>query len=1406
MQIDLAVEQAWNFNKEGDGKMLRLTMGLAFACAADIVWAQTAELRDGWTADGVSVTVPHTWNAEDAADGLDVPDDWATAWYSAGSPSYLRKTVVYRRALPDPKPGKRYFVSCGGASINAKVSVNGVEVGRHVGSFTGFCFELTEALKSSGNVLEFAVDNVFDPDVQPIHADFSVYGGLYRVPVLHEKDRICIDPRRNLVVSADPKTGHVRVLVPVAGGEDVTQEFDFPQPALWSPESPSLYPVTVRVGTDEKTVNVGFRTVEFREDGFYLNGKKRKLRGVCRHQDREGKGWGVSAADEAEDVRWIKRMGADAVRTSHYPQSETFYDLCDREGLLVWTEVPNVNALRFTHEAEENERMMAREMVEQHRNHPCIFAWGLFNELYNKKMTEAPEPRMSALRKYVEKLDPTRPTVAASCQPRRTELNAVPGQIGFNLYPGWYGRTAEKMDEAIEEAFRLNPAWKICAVSEYGCSGCVTQHADAKFREKITATSFHPEEYQAYLHWGNYRGIAADPRVWGSFLWVMFDLGSDARREGARFGVNDKGMVTWDRTTAKDAYFFYKANWNPEPILHLVGTRMTSLTNAAATVMAFSNAGSVELRVNGVTVGTKEPDAVRTAMWDGVPLRDGVNEIEVRAGDLVRTARWRRITGAVRERLSDGWQFMRADGSASETNSAAWKAVRVPHDWGVDKPFDPKRPYGDAYLEPTGIGWYRRTFRVNARQKELLGSGGHLLFESNGAMSHSKVWINGRYVGGWPYGYTPFTCDLTPYVRTDGENELVIRCHNKVDSSRWYTGGGLYRECRFAWCPKDHLVPGSVAITTPRVAKDVATVKVAWTMSESGPKERTFSVVKPRLWDVDDPYLYSVDVEGERFRYGIRTIGFHSDERGFQLNGRRVQLNGVSLHHDLGVLGAAFNRAAMKRRFLKLKEAGVNAIRCSHNEEDPGFLDLCDELGLLVKDEAFDEWRHIGNAGKRKDGYSKLFDEWHERDVRAWVRADRNHPSVIMWSLGNEICDGHPQIAPTAEFIATARELDRCVKLEDRTRPTTNANNCPANTTNEYGQVLDIYGFNYFGYTYRRFREKNPNKPFFGSETACTIASRGEYVFPVTWGWTQEKSGLPYSTGYGTEGCGWDGDPSHGWAVPPDVQWHWMDENPTCMGEFVWTGWDYLGGPAWADKMVAKFGIKGIHSCATGFIDLAGFPKDTFWLYQSRWRPDLRMAHIVPHWNWPDRVGKVTPVHVFTSGDEGELFLNGRSLGRRKKVPGDFRRAYRLTWDDVVYEPGTVKVVTYKGGKPWAEASVSTTGPAAKLTLEPEATTVKSDSEDLVYVNLSVRDAEGRVVPRSRVPVEFSLEGPGEIVATDNGDETDFTSFHSTSRTAFNGHLQAILRAKPGATGTLRLRARSVGLQGAELEIAVLPE
>ncbi len=778
-----------------------------------------------------------------------------------------------------------------------------------------------------------------------------------------------------------------------------------------------------------------------------------------------------------------------------------------------------------------------------------------------------------------------------------------------------------------------------------------------------------------------------------------------------------------------------------------------------------------------------------------------------------------RETGALLDRAQRGdlsgappFVWARAD-----FDDGGWRDVRVPHDWGVEKPFSPDARRADGFLDVAGVGWYRRALDIPADWK-----GRTIYFECDGAMSYACVWVNGDFAGGWPYGYTRWRIDITRWLRFGGANGLAIRCDNPPDSSRWYTGGGLFRNCRLLVCPDDHVVPGSVFITTPEVTRERARVHVRYEMSLSGPRERVFEVPQPRLWDIADPFLYTVDVEGDAYRYGIRTISFHSDERRFQLNGRTVPLNGVSMHHDFGVLGAAWNREAQRRRLLLFKEAGVNAIRSSHNPPDEGLLELCDELGLLVKDEVFDEWRKTGNAGKRQNGYTNLFDVWHERDVRAWVRTDRNHPCVIMYSIGNEICDGFAKFATLAEFSATARSLARMVAEEDPTRPTTNANNNHVNYTNDYPTVLALMGCNYFPWQYSKLVERYPDVPFFGTETTCMSISRGEYHFPVVTDWNKMSRADFHNSSYCWEAAGFskvDG----GWACPPDAQWYWMDKVGTCMGEFIWTGVDYLGGPYWCDtwrkkptftdpaaqaQALAEVKERGltraaIHTCNTGFLDQAGFRKDSFWLYQSKWRPDFPMAHILPHWTWPGREGQVTPVYVFTSGDEAELFLNGKSLGRQRKQPGVWDRAYRLRWDDVTYAPGTLEVVAYKGGREWARACVKTAGAAAKLAEAAARDSIAADGEDLCFVNVSVHDADGQLVPRAKMRIDFAVEGPGEIVATDNGDETDFDDFRKPTRRAFNGWAQAIVRARAGQSGTIRVTAKAEGLAPAVVTVKV---
>ena len=793
-----------------------------------------------------------------------------------------------------------------------------------------------------------------------------------------------------------------------------------------------------------------------------------------------------------------------------------------------------------------------------------------------------------------------------------------------------------------------------------------------------------------------------------------------------------------------------------------------------------------------------------------VPLTDGwrfVRGDDPSAPDNLTQGEMSLILDAVARKGFCQWNRPKFSWAAPDFDDSGWKSVRVPHDWGVEKSFDPALPYGDAYLDVAGVGWYRYELRVEGRELRVDGGGsvsipknGTVYFECDGAMSYAMLSFNGKFLGGWPYGYTRWRVDLTKEL-VPGRNVIAIRCHNLRDSSRWYTGGGLYRRCRFLVCPEDHVVPGSVFVSTPEVTKERATVRVSYEMSKSGRRERSFTVENPRLWDVDDPYLYELDVDGDKYKYGIRTISFHADGRRFMLNGRTVPLNGVSMHHDLGVLGAAWNRTAQERRLREFKEAGVNAIRSSHNPPDEGLLELCDEMGLLFKDEVFDEW-WIGARDKRSNGYAHLFGLWSERDVRAWVRTDRNHPCVIMYSVGNEIVDGYPEFGRTTEeFAADARRLARFVAEEDPTRPSVNANNNKVNFTNDFPRALPVLGCNYYSWQYGELRKRHPCVPFFASESVCMSSTRGEFTFPVRRRWP--KAGEVQNkcnSSYCWEAGGWT-TLGEGWACPPDVQWHYMDAEPSCMGEFVWTGVDYLGGPYWCEEWKAP-----LHTCNVGFLDSAGFRKDSFYLFQSRWRPDLPMAHILPHWNWKGREGEITPVYVFTSGDEAELFLNGRSLGRRRKEPGVWDKAYRLCWDDVRYEPGELRAVAYRSGREWAHDAVRTTGPAVRLELEAEKSAIAADGDDLAFVNVTVRDAEGRVVPRTETSVAFSVDGPGEIVATDNGDERDFSDFHKPVRRVLNGRAQAIVRAKRGASGKITVRAAADGLDAATASVSVVKE
>ena len=778
-------------------------------------------------------------------------------------------------------------------------------------------------------------------------------------------------------------------------------------------------------------------------------------------------------------------------------------------------------------------------------------------------------------------------------------------------------------------------------------------------------------------------------------------------------------------------------------------------------------------------------------------------------------------------------------------DDSGWRQLDLPHDWGIEGPFKQEYPGSTGKLPWWGVAWYRKLFVVPTDEQDR-----QFYLDVDGAMAYATVWLNGQFVGGWPYGYTSFRLDLTPYIYHGGGNVLAIRLDNPPASSRWYPGGGIYRNVWLVKTSPVHIGHWGTYITTPEVSQDSATVKVTasvennstaeaevnvatalFEVSADGTRARNatasiqtaglrlaghstnetascITIPKPRLWSITRPNLYvavtTIEQKGrivDQYEtvFGIRTIKFDPDD-GFFLNGERVRINGVCNHHDLGALGAAINVRGLERQIEILKEMGCNAIRTSHNPPAPELLDLCDRMGMLVMDEAFDAWK----GRKKPNDYSRLFPDWHEKDLRALVRRDRNHPSIILWSTGNEIREQGP---PSGHEISAT--LSAVVREEDPTRPVTaGCNNIQAGY-NGFQKTVDVFGYNYKPQEYSRFHQTNAAIPLYASETASTISTRGEYFFPVSERKDDGKADFQMSS-YDLY--------APRWATTPDTEFRGQDENPFVAGEFVWTGFDYLGEPtpynsdlsnlinytdpaeqARAEKELKEIGKIRTPSRSSyfGIIDLAGFKKDRFYIYQARWRPDLPMAHILPHWYWPGREGEVTPVHVYTSGDEAELFLNGKSLGRKKKE----QCQYRLRWDDVKYEPGTLKVVAYKNGRKWATDVRKTPGPAAKINIAADRNQIRADGNDLSFITVTVADKQGRLVPRSKNQIRFTIEGPGEIVATDNGDPTSFESFQSPERNAFNGLALVIVRAKAGQRGAFTLRAQADGLKTATVRI-----
>ncbi|EHQ27460.1 beta-galactosidase [Mucilaginibacter gracilis] len=781
-------------------------------------------------------------------------------------------------------------------------------------------------------------------------------------------------------------------------------------------------------------------------------------------------------------------------------------------------------------------------------------------------------------------------------------------------------------------------------------------------------------------------------------------------------------------------------------------------------------------------------------------------------------------------------------------NDKSWEKVDLPHDWAVKGPFYKEANAivggGMGRLPIQGIAWYRRKIGI-----PIADRGKNIYLEIEGAMSYAMVWLNGHLVGGWPYGYNSFRLDLTPYIKFGLDNQIAIRLDNPPNSSRWYPGSGLYRN---VWLTKTNAVQiaqWGTCITTSDISKSSAVVNLDVNIENKADYDEQVKVLtdiysldnqyqkvkkissfplsivnvnhhnkylvkselllnNPALWQplpTQKPNLYAAVtrlytnnrlVDTYETRFGIRDIRF-DPVKGVIVNGKAVKIQGVNQHHDLGALGAAFNYRAAERQLELLREMGCNAIRLSHNPPAPELLDITDKMGFLVINEIFDCWEQ----GKTPLDFHLIFPDWSEADTRSFIRRDKNHPSIIAWSFGNEVGEQYT----ATEGATIARRLSAIVKDEDPTRPATASMNY-AKPDMPFPAVMDILSLNYQGEgirdapayaklkgirtapLYPAFHDKFPGKLIISSETASTLSTRGTYIFPVTSDFSAPVSDTTGGDAQNQYVSAYELYTAQ-FGASPDKVFASQDKHPFVCGEFVWSGWDYLGEPT---------PYYGARSSYSGIIDLAGFKKDRFYLYQARWRPDLRFAHILPHWNWLGREGKITPVHIFSSADEAELFLNGRSLGRKKRV----EYQYRFRWDDVKYEPGELKVLTYKHRLLWATETLKTAGQPVRLGLRADRRKIKDDGADLAFITVKVLDKDGNIVPIANNKIVFSISGPAEIVATDNGDPADLVAFPSKERKALSGMALVIVRSLKKAAGKFELKAEAENLGSAKIVLS----
>lgn len=757
--------------------------------------------------------------------------------------------------------------------------------------------------------------------------------------------------------------------------------------------------------------------------------------------------------------------------------------------------------------------------------------------------------------------------------------------------------------------------------------------------------------------------------------------------------------------------------------------------------------------------------------------------------------------------LTEGWQFSR--------DNASWKSVNIPHDWAIAGPFDKKWDLQYVAIEQNGE---KEKSEKSGRSGALpwIGEGHYRTSVTlpqgytnatlmvDGAMSNAHVRVNGKELAYWPYGYNAFNVNipLTPEIST---LNIEIDLNNVEESSRWYPGGGLYRPVRLLLNGDTRFEPWQTYIRTIDATEKQATLEVkAKVIGKQGKTEALLADAEgrivasasapptkdgnmmmrlwfdnPKLWSPESPYLYTLTMnqyadgkllDTESHKVGIRTISV-TKEGGFQLNGKSRKIKGVCLHHDLGPLGAAENKAALIRQIKTMKAMGCDAIRTAHNMPSTMQMDICDSLGMMVMAESFDMWIYP----KCKNGYAKFFKEWSDRDIENLVLHHRNHPSIIMWSIGNEIPEQWSE-----EGVKISRHLqDICHRLDPSRTVTQGMDRAEAALKSGFAQVMDVPGFNYRVHKYEKNIAQLPQGFLLGSETASTVSSRGVYKFPVV-----VSDNAVYADGqcssYDTEYCSWSN--------LPDDDWRCQEDYPWVIGEFVWTGYDYLGEPTPYDTYWPS------RSSYFGICDLAGLPKDRYYLYRSHWRTDDHTIHVLPHWTWPGREGKVTPVYCYTDAPEAELFVNGKSQGRISHNKESRLDRFRLRWNNVKYQPGELRVVAYNAdGSVMGETKVKTAGEPAAMQLDVECpssddNTLKADGSDLAYITVSLTDKAGTFCPTLDDDITLSVEGAGTFEAACNGDATSLQSMREPTMKLFSGKAVFVVRSTKDS-GTIKVTA-----------------